>query len=108
MENLTEWNVGDKFTTPETGQTIFTVSKVTIFDVEAPDSRSRAGYTIFSKSWVTKVKEVKKSQTNIEIAKYDTLSKIIEQLESCNYENEAGFLNNNVAFLSLKKMSTNP
>lgn len=76
MEMSNEWNVGDKFTTPETGQTIFTVSKVSKYDVEAADSRSRAGYTIFSKSWITKVLEVKKSKT---IAKFDTLSKIVEQ-----------------------------
>jgi len=46
-----------------------------------------------------------KTQTEIEIDKYDTLAKIVKQLESCNYETEAGFLNNNVAFLSLKRMS---
>ena len=38
-----------------------------------------------------------------EIAKYDTLQKIVDQLEWCNYECEAGYLNNNVAFLSLKQ-----
>ena len=46
-----------------------------------------------------------KTQTEIEIDKYDTLSKIVEQLEMCKYECEGGFLNNNVAFLSLKRMS---
>jgi len=35
----------------------------------------------------------------------DALKRIIEQLEKCNYETEAGDLNNNVAFLALKKMS---
>jgi len=104
METVIEWNVGDKFTTPETGQTIFTVSKVTKFDVEAADSRSCAGYTIFTKSWITKVCGVKKSQTDIEVEKYDTIEKIIAQLESCGYECEAGFLVNNVAFKALKKM----
>ena len=105
MEMSNEWNVGDMFTTPETRQTIFTVSKVTKFDVEASDARSRAGYTIFAKHWITKVWEAKKTQTDIEIAKFDTLRKIVEQLEICNYECEAGFLNNNVAFLALKRMS---
>lgn len=100
-----KWNVGDMFTTPETGQTIFTVSKVTKYDVEAVDSRSRAGYTVFSKSWITKVWEVKRSQTDIEIAKFDTLEKIVKQLESCKYQCEAGTLNNNVAFLALKGMA---
>ncbi len=32
-----------------------------------------------------------KTQTEIEMDKYDTLSKIVQQLESCNYETEAGF-----------------
>ena len=105
MQMSNEWNVGDMFTTPETGQILFTVSKVTNFDVEAADSRSRAGYTIFSKSWITKVWEINKSQTDIEIAKYNTLAKIVEQLEGCNYECESGTLNNNVAFLALKGMS---
>ena len=48
---------------------------------------------------------VPKTQTEIEMDKYDTLVKIVEQLESCNYECEAGFLKNNVAFLALKRMS---
>lgn len=105
MQMSNEWNVGDMFTTPETGQVIFSVSKVTNYDVEAIDRRSRAGYTIFTKSWITKVWEVNKSQTDIQIAKYDTLAKIVKQLEGCNYECEAGTLNNNVAFLALKGMS---
>lgn len=53
------WSVGDMFTTPETGQLIFTVSKVSKVDVEASDSRSRAGYTIFTKSSIVKVAKVK-------------------------------------------------
>ena len=48
---------------------------------------------------------VPKTQTEIEIDKYDTLQKIVEQLEKCNYETEGGFLKNNVAFLSLKRMA---
>ena len=54
-----EWNVGDKFTTTETGKLIFTVSKVSKFDVEAADSRSCADYTVFSKSLIVKVAGVK-------------------------------------------------
>lgn len=50
---------------------------------------------------------VPKTQTEIEMDKYDTLQKIIEQLEGCNYECEGGFLKNNVAFLALKKMANN-
>lgn len=46
-----------------------------------------------------------KTQTEIEMDKYDTLSKIVEQLESCNYETVGGFLKNNVAFLALKRMA---
>ncbi|MES2287435.1 MAG: hypothetical protein V4547_17205 [Bacteroidota bacterium] len=35
----------------------------------------------------------------------ESLRKIVLQLESCNYETEAGCLNNNIAFLALKKLS---
>jgi hypothetical protein len=51
----TTFEVGDKFTTPETGNKVFTVSRYNKHDVEAPDSRSRAGFTIFSKSYIKKV-----------------------------------------------------
>lgn len=60
---------------------------------------------------------VPKTQTEIEIDKYidgtdgylsgavkDSLKKIVTQLQSCDYGNEAGHLNNNVAFLALKKL----
>lgn len=46
-----------------------------------------------------------KTQTEIEMDKYDTLAKIVDQLESCGYETEHGSLINNVAFLSLKRMA---
>lgn len=46
-----------------------------------------------------------KTQTEIEMDKYDTIQKIVEQLEFCNYENEVGCLKNNIAFLSLKRMA---
>jgi hypothetical protein len=46
-----------------------------------------------------------KTQTEIEMDKYDTLQKIVEQLEFSNYEAEGGVLKNNVAFLSLKRMA---
>lgn len=46
-------------------------------------------------------------QTEIEIAKYDTLQKIVDQLDLCNYEAEGGYLKNNVAYLSLKRMAVN-
>lgn len=100
-----EWNEGDQFTTPETGQIIFTVKKVTEHDVIANDARSRSGETYFAKSYITKGLGTKKTQTEIEMDKYDTLPKIIEQLEFCNYESEGGYLKNNVAFLSLKRMA---
>jgi hypothetical protein len=48
---------------------------------------------------------VPKTQIEIEMDKYDTIQKIVEQLEKCNYECEGGFLKNNVAFLALKKMA---
>ena len=44
------------------------------------------------------------TQTEIEIAKFDTIRKIVEQLEKCDYEIKGGFLKNNVAFMALKKM----
>lgn len=55
------WKIGDTFTTPETGDTLFIVSKVLKYDVEAQDARSRAGYTIFTKSYITKKVEGVKS-----------------------------------------------
>lgn len=39
------------------------------------------------------------------IAKYNTLSKIVEQLAWAGYETEAGVLINNVAFTSLARMA---
>lgn len=50
-----DWKVGDKFTTPETNDTIFTVYEITGKDVVARDARSMAGYTNFAKWWITKV-----------------------------------------------------
>ncbi len=104
-----DWNVGDMFTTPETNGKCFTVYKVSKNDVEAFDSRSASGYTIFAKSYVTKVWDINKSlatkKTQAEIEKYDTIEKIVEQLQKCNYECEAGCLNNNVAFIALKRMA---
>jgi len=47
---------------------------------------------------------VPKTQVEIEMDKYDTIEKIVNQLESCNYESEGGYLKNNVAFLALKRM----
>ena len=51
-----------------------------------------------------KPKIIPKTQTEIEMDKYDTIEKIVNQLESCNYECEAGILNKNIAFLALKRM----
>jgi hypothetical protein len=39
------------------------------------------------------------------IAYHDTLAKIVEQLEWCRYECEAGKLENNIAFIALKRMA---
>ena len=44
-----------------------------------------------------------KTPEEIEIEKYDTLAKIVEQLESCQYTCEAGDLKDNIAFKVLKK-----
>lgn len=49
--------------------------------------------------------EKRKPQTEIQIAKFDTIEKIVKQLKWCNYENEAGCLKNNVAFIALKRMA---
>lgn len=53
--------------------------------------------------------EVPKTQTEIEMDKYDTLGKIVEQLESA-YSGESkdisGDIGLNIAFMALKRMST--
>ena len=36
---------------------------------------------------------------------YGNLKAIVEQLEFCEYENQAGFLKMNIAFIALKKMA---
>lgn len=51
-----------------------------------------------------KPKVIPKTLTEIEIDKYDTLEKIVNHLEKCNYENDETTLVNNYAFLALKKM----
>lgn len=48
--------------------------------------------------------EVPKTETEKAIESYDSIKKIVKQLESCNYECEGGYLKNNVAFLALKEM----
>jgi len=40
-----------------------------------------------------------------EIASFDTLSKIVEQLEFCKYECQGGPLKNNRAFVALKQIA---
>ena len=52
-----------------------------------------------------KPKIIQKTQTEIEIDKFDTIDKIVKQLEFCNYKSEGGILINNVAFLALKRMA---
>jgi len=60
---------------------------------------------------------VPKTKTEIEVDKYlngcenntnyqvkEAIGKIVKQLEWCNFGSEAGLLNNNVAFLALKKL----
>ncbi len=39
------------------------------------------------------------------IESYDTLDKIVEQLESSGYESEGGPLANDVAFVALKRLA---
>ena len=50
---------------------------------------------------------IPKTKEEIAMDKYDTLDKIVEQLEFCKYENEAGSLVNNIAFMKLKLMAKN-
>jgi hypothetical protein len=52
-----------------------------------------------------KPKVIPKTQEEIEMDKYDTLQKIVDQLEMSDYECKGGYLRNNVAFLSLKRMA---
>ena len=51
-----------------------------------------------------KPKVIPKTREEIEMDKFDTIKKIVEQLESCNYECTGGYLKNNTAFLALKRM----
>lgn len=48
---------------------------------------------------------VPKTPEEIEMDKFDTITKIVIQLESCNFQNEAGNLSDNIAFKALKKMT---
>jgi len=52
-----------------------------------------------------KPKVIPKTQLEIDMDKYDTLQKIVDQLESCKYECNGGELVNNIAFLKLKQMA---
>lgn len=47
---------------------------------------------------------VPKTKEEIEIDKYDTIQKIVDQLDGCDYECQGGVLKNNVAFIALKRM----
>lgn len=65
-----------------------------------PSSRGNLFFLAESKPVV-----VPKTRTEIEMDKYDTIGKIVEQLESCNYECDGGMLKTNVAFMALKRMA---
>lgn len=91
---------GDKIRIPERPDEIFTVEKVRSQVVQVRDFKSTAGYTIVDKSYAVKV-----SGENYKKPKFNTIGEIVEQLEWCDYENEAGKLENNVAFKALKKMA---
>jgi hypothetical protein len=51
-----------------------------------------------------KPKVIPKTPEEISMDKFDTIKKIVDQLESCNYECTGGYLKNNTAFLALKRM----
>ena len=46
-----------------------------------------------------------KKQSKIKMDEFDTIEKIVSQLKRCDYENEAGILNKNIAFLALERMA---
>ena len=48
---------------------------------------------------------VPKTKMEIEMDKYDTLQKIIEQLDKCDYNSIGGPLKNNIAYLALKRIA---
>lgn len=52
-----------------------------------------------------KPKVIPKTRAEIEMDKYDSLKKIVEQLEGCKYECEGGSLKTNTAFLKLKQLA---
>lgn len=54
-KEVEEWCIGDKFTTPETDDKVFTVKSLGKSDVTANDARSRSGESSFLKSYITKV-----------------------------------------------------
>ena len=53
----------------------------------------------------TKPIVVPKTKEEIEMDKYDTLEKIVDQFEMSEYECEGVYLKNNIAFMALKKMA---
>ena len=73
-----------------------------IWDSVEPSSRGKKFFLAEPKP-----KVIPKTKEEIAMDKYDTLDKIVEQLEFCKYENEAGSLVNNIAFMKLKLMAKN-
>jgi alcohol dehydrogenase YqhD (iron-dependent ADH family) len=71
-----------------------------VWDSVEPSSRGKKFFLATPKE-----KVIPKTQAEIEMDKYDTLQKIVDQLESCNYECEASMLKMNIAFLALKRMA---
>lgn len=84
-----------------------------VWDTVEPSAKGKLFFLATPKAIVAP-----KTQTEIEIDKYlgdamgylnynvtTSLKKIVSQLEGCNYETEAGYLVNNIAFLALKKLA---
>lgn len=46
-----------------------------------------------------------KSQEEKDMEQFDTIKKIVAQLESCEFECQGGFLKDNLAFKALKRMA---
>ena len=54
-----------------------------------------------------KLKVIPKTPEEISMEKYDTIKKIVDHLEYCNFECIAGSLKNNIAFMALKHFYIN-
>jgi len=87
--------------TPNFGTCIMRVPGGWIYDMwDFENDKPKIGtYVPYSEDCKLKV------QSEIEIDKYNTLRKIVDQLSMSDYECEGGVLKNNVAFIALQRMA---